>query len=151
MNKIVSIAIFCMFTFGANAQQLKSQVPATAKKMTTAEANALNGKAEPTINGMPYSQYKAQQDALKQKQTSENKTVTARATLPVVSKEQPAAAVVVADKKTAPADKQPYADKTIPGTLLTPPAINMGSANAPKAVTEIQAPVAPAPVKSGNK
>jgi hypothetical protein len=31
------------------------------------------------INGIPYSQYKAEQDALKQKQPAENKTTTAPA------------------------------------------------------------------------
>lgn len=37
------------------------------KTMTIEEANRLNGTAQPTINGKPYSQYKAEQEALKQK------------------------------------------------------------------------------------
>jgi hypothetical protein len=161
MKKIISISFIALIScLTLTAQQSFTPIPLKGgekvKVMSAQEANTLNGVAQPTINGIPYSQYKAEQDALKQKQASENKTAPARASLPVVSKEQPAAPVVVADKKTAPADKQPYADKTIPGTLLTPPAINMGSANAPKAGTESQAPAAPAPVtkpieaKTGN-
>ncbi|MBK7556949.1 MAG: hypothetical protein IPI54_00895 [Chitinophagaceae bacterium] len=155
MKKIISISFIALIScLTLTAQQSFTPIPLTGgekvKVMSTQEANALNGKAEPTINGMPYSQYKAQQEALKQKQSVENKSVTARASLPVVSKEQPAPAVV-ADKKTVPADKQPYADKTIPGTLLTPPAVHMGSADAPKAATEIQAPAVAVPVKTGNK
>jgi hypothetical protein len=39
------------------------------------EANRLNGTVEPTINGKPYSQYKAEQDALKQKMQKSNYVV----------------------------------------------------------------------------
>jgi hypothetical protein len=47
--------------------QLTSSAAANMKTMTIEEANRLNGTAQPTINGKPYSQYKAEQDALKQK------------------------------------------------------------------------------------
>lgn len=161
MKKIILISIITVSgSLAIYAQQSAAPMPAPngqkVKVMTTGEANRLNGTAQPTINGIPYSQYKAQQEALKQKKATENKPVASKASLPVISKEQLAVPVVVADKKTAPADKQPYADKTIPGTLLTPPAINIGSANAPKAATETLAPAAPAPVtkpieaKTGN-
>ncbi|MBK9532343.1 MAG: hypothetical protein IPO42_11310 [Chitinophagaceae bacterium] len=96
MKKIISISFIALIScLTLTAQQSFTPIPLTGgekvKVMSTQEANALNGKAEPTINGMPYSQYKAQQEALKQKQSVENKSVTARASLPVVSKEQPAA------------------------------------------------------------
>ncbi len=152
MKKIILISFIVLIScFTVTAQQSFTPIPLTSgeklKVLTTEEANRLNGTARPTINGIPYSQYKTQQEALKQKQASENKPVASKASLPVISKEQPAAPVVVADKKTAPSDKQPYADKTIPGTLLTPPAVNIGSVDAPKAATEIQAPAVPAPAK----
>lgn len=161
MKKIILINFIVLIScFTVTAQQSFTPIPLSSgeklKVLTTEEANRLNGTARPTINGIPYSQYKTQQEALKQKQATENKPVASKASLPVISKEQPAAPVVVADKKTASADKQPYADKTIPGTLLTPPAVHIGSANSPKAVTNIQAPAAPAPVtkpietKTGN-
>lgn len=69
MNKIIALIVLSLVTANLQAQQLKSQVPANAKVMTAQEANALNGKAEPTINGIPYSQYKAQQEALKTQQS----------------------------------------------------------------------------------
>lgn len=68
MKKILYLTILSMSTSVCMSQSLTSSVPNDAKKMTIAEANALNGTAIPTINGKPYSQYKAEQDALKNKQ-----------------------------------------------------------------------------------
>ena len=50
-----------------------SQTPSdsNSKVMTIEEAKKLNGWSEPTINGIPYSQYKAEQEALKKKQLEE--------------------------------------------------------------------------------
>ena len=66
MKKISVLIVLC---FIANLIFAQTGQPAAVgdnyKKMTIAEANALNGTAQPTINGKPYSQYKAEQDALK--------------------------------------------------------------------------------------
>jgi len=70
-----------------------------AKKMTVEESNRLNGMAQPTINGIPYSQYKAQQDALKQKTTNTNNQV---ATTSVVSTNNQKAGGTVTDKVANP-------------------------------------------------
>ena len=61
-----------MLSFFGGMQQLAAQnAPgAPTKSMTVAEARQLNGVAEPTINGKPYSQYKAEQDALKKQNTA---------------------------------------------------------------------------------
>lgn len=71
MRKILIIVgiIFVTNSYG--------QAPgAPTKKLTVEEANKLNGVASPTINGKPYSQYKAEQDAIKQQQASkQNNTV----------------------------------------------------------------------------
>ena len=68
MKKII-IAVLVIFI----AQNITAQstAPADAKQMTIAEAKSLQGNVEPTINGIPYSQYKAQQDALKQQNTKQ--------------------------------------------------------------------------------
>lgn len=75
MKKIIltGIITFCILTtaFSQNA----TGAPAGAKVMTVAEANSLNGVAQPTINGIPYSQYKAQQDALKNQQAKQQEVV----------------------------------------------------------------------------
>ena len=64
MKKVLIIALSSSLTTAVMSQ---STVPASDKVMTSSEARALNGGGEPTINGIPYSQYKAEQDALKQK------------------------------------------------------------------------------------
>ncbi|MBK8494606.1 MAG: hypothetical protein IPL50_05925 [Chitinophagaceae bacterium] len=72
MKKIISISFIALIScLTLTAQQSFTSIPLTGgekvKVMSTQEANTLNGVAQPTINGIPYSQYKAQQDALKQK------------------------------------------------------------------------------------
>ncbi|MBS1759733.1 MAG: hypothetical protein JST23_06355 [Bacteroidetes bacterium] len=62
MKKLIIVSIAAFVSSSLFSQ---SAVPTNAKTMSIAEAKALQGNAEPTINGMPYSQYKAQQDALK--------------------------------------------------------------------------------------
>lgn len=66
MKKIILTGIVAFCGVSAAFSQDASGAPAGTKVMTVAEANRLNGVAQPTINGRPYSQYKAEQDALKQ-------------------------------------------------------------------------------------
>lgn len=75
MKKIILVlGATVMATIGCYAQ---SSAPANAKVLSFEEANRLNGKAEPTINGKPYSQYKAEQDALKRKTPAATATIPA--------------------------------------------------------------------------
>lgn len=62
MKKIIIIVPFTFLAILVTAQSSRVE---GAKKLTVAEANALNGVAQPTINGKPYSQHKAEQEALK--------------------------------------------------------------------------------------
>ncbi len=62
MKKIFLIALVVLITTASFAQTENKAV----RTMTTEEANRLNGTVEPTINGKPYSQYAAEQRALKQ-------------------------------------------------------------------------------------
>ena len=75
-NKIILIlpALLLTFVF-ANAQDLQSKDGKKAKTMSFAESNSLNGSVEPIINGIPYSQYKAQQNALKKQQAAQQQVV----------------------------------------------------------------------------
>jgi len=74
MKKIILIALFGLVLFQAKAQNPTNPV---TKAMTVEEANKLNGVAQPTINGKPYSQYKAEQDALKQQQATKQQASVA--------------------------------------------------------------------------
>jgi len=68
MKKIILLSIV---VFGS-AMMLQAQTSPSSnvRTMSVEEANKLNGVAQPTINGKPYSQYKAEQDALKQQQNN---------------------------------------------------------------------------------
>lgn len=78
---------------------------APSKSLTVEEANRLNGVAQPTINGKPYSQYKAEQDALK-KQMEANKIAAAQnRNLDVVT-------VNPSDARPAPAKVEPAEKKS---------------------------------------
>lgn len=48
------------------AQDNQSKDGVKSRTMSFSEANRLNGSIEPTVNGKPYSQHKAEQEALKQ-------------------------------------------------------------------------------------
>ena len=69
MKKIIGILVVSLVTNQLIAQTAGPS--AGAKVLSIAESKKVNGNAETTINGMPYSQYKAQQDALKLKQQQE--------------------------------------------------------------------------------
>lgn len=69
MKKTLFLISIMSISFLASAQQFKPAGAEGAKTLTIAEANALNGTAQPTINGRPYSEYKAEQDALKKQST----------------------------------------------------------------------------------
>jgi hypothetical protein len=64
MKKIITASLFICACYTVNAQDY---IKAT-KILTVQEANQLNGIAQPTIKGIPYSQYKAQMLAAKQTQ-----------------------------------------------------------------------------------
>lgn len=74
MKKIFFCSIILLLAYSSNAQNATSIGGNNIKKVSVADANALNGVAQPTINGMPYSQYKAQQDALKNKVAAKQET-----------------------------------------------------------------------------
>ena len=66
MKKIIYFTAFCFSVAACKAQSITSIIPSNVKTLTSAEANLLNpAAAEPTIDGIPYSQYKIAQDALK--------------------------------------------------------------------------------------
>src|SRR5689334_10154383 len=68
-KKLLICAAFVVVCMSAQSQNaLKAGSANQPKRLTTAEANALNGTPQPTIDGKPYSQYKAEQDALKNQQ-----------------------------------------------------------------------------------
>lgn len=59
---LVALAIAMSVTGFAQTPEEGNQ---SIKQMTFEEANELNGTASPTINGRPYSEFKAEQEALK--------------------------------------------------------------------------------------
>ena len=95
-----SVFMLCVICgFGQNSPG------APSKSLTVEEANRLNGVAQPTINGKPYSQYKAEQDALK-KQMEANKIAAAQnRNLDVVT-------VNPSDARPAPAKVEPAEKKS---------------------------------------
>lgn len=103
--KKISIVFSALFFVCLNSYS-QSSLGTSGKTMTVEEANKLNGVAQPTINGKPYSQYKAEQDALKQQQ---NKKKT------VVSSD--IKTVNAADGKSVPAKLQPVEIKPDNGYL----------------------------------
>ena len=99
MKKIIGIMVISLLSNQLIAQT--SAPTSGAKMLSTAESKKQNSNTETTINGIPYSQYKAQQDALKQKQASENKapvtssrlvstTATKDDIVPAANQKQPA-------------------------------------------------------------
>jgi hypothetical protein len=74
-KSIILICSFVLAVFTAHAQDNPLIQGAKVKQLTPAEANALNGSKEPTVNGKPYSQHKAEQDALKRQQQNQAKPV----------------------------------------------------------------------------
>jgi len=81
---------------------------------------------DPLVNGIPYSQYKAQQEALKNKQQA------ASATAPVITTAKPATAAVDAQTATAPATPK----VTIEKPTAVQPAPDAKSALVPEAPKE---------------
>ncbi len=68
MKILLTVFIFSI-SATAFAQTQKNQLPypngVSVRVMSVEEANQLNGVAHPTIDGIPYEQYKAQQESLK--------------------------------------------------------------------------------------
>lgn len=124
MKKIIFLSILIASGFFANAQFAAPPAP-NSKKMTVEEANKLNGAVQPTINGVPYSQYKAQQEALK------NKQQVASATAPVITTAKPATAAVDAQAAAAPATPKVTIEKPT-GVQTAPDAKSALVPEAPK-------------------
>ena len=156
MRKILIIACILSVT---NSYAQSPGVP--AKSLTVQEANKLNGTASPTINGIPYSQYKAQQEALKQanlqaeqkmqlQQQQQTQNMFSAVSADDIQKPAAKPAEV---KPTAPAAKPvsaQYADKSIPGTLVPMPAATVAIST--EAVVPVQTAVQPKmPELSNNK
>src|SRR5689334_2552779 len=64
--KQILILVTIIMTGLYTEAQLSTTPSENLKVMTTAEANRLNGTAQPIINGKPYSQYKAEVQAKEQ-------------------------------------------------------------------------------------
>ncbi|MBK7560101.1 MAG: hypothetical protein IPI68_00960 [Chitinophagaceae bacterium] len=96
MKKIILITTFSFFTLAGFCQKeelnRKSEVP-----------------KELTINGKPYSQYKAEQDALKKQQEANKQSVI---------KSPQEISINAADFKPAPAIVQPVSSKPANGTIV---------------------------------
>ncbi len=119
MKKIFLLALTGATLFQVNAQNAPGTT--NVKVMTVAEVNALNGTANPTINGKPYSQFKAEQDALKQQSpaakmisqhyispmgATENYVKPAEATKPAGARDLKETAVAPASNLTVKKDAQ---------------------------------------------
>jgi hypothetical protein len=95
----------------AQNKPLPSPSGTPIKVMTAAEADALNGTSDPVINGIPYSEYKAQQEALQAKpaaQTSQQglKLISSAPVAdPAVGRKNEPAPVVPVLQQAAPAEK----------------------------------------------
>ena len=78
MKKLILTVILGAFTASlVNAQQNKSASPEPVKSLSIQESNSLNGKSEPIMSdGKPYSQWVAEQKALKMKQNMEQQNKT---------------------------------------------------------------------------
>ena len=130
--------------YTANAQNYNT----ASKTLSIEEANKLNGVANPTINGIPYSQYKAQQEALKQAnlQAEQKMQLQTQNMFSAVSADdiQKPAAKPAEVKPAAPAAKPvsaQYADKTIPGTLVPIPVTAVATST--EALVPVQTAVQP--------
>jgi hypothetical protein len=64
-KSLILIMLFSVITFISNAQSSSQKQIEPTKSLTVEEVNRTSGIPNPTINGKPYSQYKAEQDALK--------------------------------------------------------------------------------------
>ncbi len=128
MKKIIitSLSLFVVFFATAQTTVLASQ-GATAKTTPTEDPH------NPLVNGIPYSQYKAQQDALKSKQAIQQSTP---AVLPAVTainpqdlknlrkeeKQPVTAATTVSSAKSVTAQNT---GATTTGALVAPPVVNI--------------------------
>ena len=147
-----------MSTTVCMSQDLTSSVPKAAKKMTIAEANALNGAAQPTINGKPYSQYKAEQDALKNKQQAVKTNITGAPSNVKVGSTEDMKAIDEAPQKAVITKAPPVNAKPVDtkGTSLEvkPVAENIKPSvedkGVPSSVTPVAIPKVPVSKQGGN-
>ena len=137
MKRIFLISSGLLAVITVSAQNSTSNNSAQTEKVTT----------QLTINGIPYSQYKAQQEALKQADLqAQQKQIQQLNTPSVITTDdiQKPAAKPAEVKPTAPAAKPvsaQYADKTIPGTLVPIPAATVAIST--EAVVPVQTAVQP--------
>ena len=141
MKKIFLSALALFSIIAANAQNDRSAVSSKAN-------------ADPLVNGIPYSQYKAQQEALKQQNAAKQTTATKNANDPLSGgarqvNQQTAAASVTASMQNgavvteAKAEKiQPAANGKYSSTTLAPATETKTVATKPVEVTKAAAPSA---------
>ena len=146
MKRIFLITSGLLAVIAVSAQNSTSNNSAQTEKVTT----------QLTINGIPYSQYKAQQEALKQADLQAQQKQIQHLNVPsVITTDdiQKPAAKPAEVKPTSPATKPvsaQYADKTIPGTVVPMPAATVAIST--EAVVPVQTAVQPKmPELSNNK
>ena len=150
MKKIIISILLIGVAAYVNAQN--QSLLGSAKIITVEEANKTSGAPQTTINGIPYSQYKAQQEALKQanlqaeqKMQLQQQQQTQNMFSAVSADDiQKSAAKPAEVKPTAPAAKPvsaQYADKTIPGTLVPIPVTAVATST--EALVPVQTAVQP--------
>jgi hypothetical protein len=64
------VTLFLIALIAASVTGFAQTTIGNAKVLSVEEANKLNGVAQPTINGKPYSQYKAEQEQLKKQEAA---------------------------------------------------------------------------------
>lgn len=139
-NYFLTIAALFVSFLSVTAQNSASDV---VNKMSIADANALNGVAKPTINGIPYSQYKIQQDALKRQREAQ-----------ATAQNQDIVTANAADAKPAPAKAQPAETKSEndgyskPAPEKIQAAVTKTEAKQPATASQVNAPVPPPPVET---
>ena len=124
-KKLLICAAFVVVCMTAQSQNALKAGPANQpKRLTTAEANALNGTANPTINGRPYSEYKAEQDAIKQQQSQQQTSkvdlnMTASAVKTSDGINQPVSTKPAPAKTESDLKAQPVENKVVPSSVTT--------------------------------
>ncbi len=152
MKKIFLIVLVVFITTASFAQTENKAV----RSMTTAEANRLNGTVEPTINGKPYSQYAAEQRALKQQNVNRQITnvpasdpTSSSTTYKSATPVQPQVNQLKGNETAEPASMIKQEPVVVNKAVVETPVVEMGNGNANPASVGLkpQKTVLPAEVK----
>ena len=156
--KLILIATILMVVSQTDeAYGQNTQYSAPGKVYTFEEANRLNGTAQPTINGKPYSQYKAEQEALKRQASALNQAgyvspmsattpEPARTVMPNQKPDNTQVPAAVEGALVKPAAVQPKqgdaaANQTGPGALsLSNGVIQIDASSAPLSIPSLKVP-----------